>query len=573
MPFSAIFRYRIEVLFVPGRFAPQALWFCCDLPMHGALIQNPHLIVPASWQSSFTVAFRAFGYLFLAILGAMSFQAAVFCAEEPILRPPIFSGFPSENSSQRDKTPQQLRDIVGEDARSTESPLLRSAIRMQTRAYTLTQAVQEALKNYPSLRAAMARIAQQDANITLQKTAYLPQVNVLAQELRTTTNVIAGSVFPQTLDVIPMQTGQETHSSSFKSVFANNVGSSFSWELYDFGLRHANVLLARCGKSVAGANYKLTELDVANIAAQTYLETVADKETIRAQQATVERMRAWQIVVHTLVDRGLKPGVDSARADADLAQARINLIRVHQSTELAQVDLAETLGTSGYLIEVEDSPWIRKPISYFEAPQFEVENHPLAILRTADVRNAQAQVHVFDKSWYPHIWWHSGMWGRGSGVRNDPRVVADGVLPQTANWVAGFSISFPIFDVYKVKAEKHMAVRNEQAERANYDLAVQILMQKDARARIMLEEARRIADETQFLITSARENELKALERYRVGLSNIVEVAESEEILARAEMEYAVAQVRVWQGILETAYAQGDIKPFMTLASLAEARK
>jgi outer membrane protein TolC len=128
-------------------------------------------------------------------------------------------------------------------------------------------------------------------------------------------------------------------------------------------------------------------------------------------------------------------------------------------------------------------------------------------------------------------------------------------------------------DVFSVKAQKHMAVREEQAERANYDLAVQILLQKDARARVMLDNAKRVADETQVLLLSARENELKALERYRVGLSNIVEVAESEEILERAEIEAAVAEVRVWQAILQTGYAQGDLKPFLQLATLAEGSK
>ena len=64
--------------------------------------------------------------------------------------------------------------------------------------------------------------------------------------------------------------------------------------------------------------------------------------------------------------------------------------------------------------------------------------------------------------------------------------------------------------------------------------------------------ARLIADETLFYIKAARDNELKALERYHVGLTEIVEVAESERILARAEVDAAVAEVRVWQAILDT---------------------
>jgi outer membrane protein TolC len=445
-----------------------------------------------------------------------------------------------------------------------------SSLPVRSHRLSLTQSVDIALRNFPSLREAQARLGQRDYGITLQKTAYLPQLNLLVQELRTTTNVVSGAIFPQTLDVIPMQTGKETHSSSFNSVWADNLGANFSWELYDFGLRHANVLTARAQRNSAFANLQLTQLDVADGAAMAYLQAVAAKATIAAQAATVRRMEAWQLVVHTLVDRGLRPGVDTARSDADLAESRIKLIDAQRDTELAEVDLAEALGEAGGEIDVIDDPWMRKPTVFFTAPPLEVANHPLAILRSNEVLTAHAEVHSWERTWYPHLWWHSGIWGRGSGTPGDARTTAGGVVPQTGNWVAGLSMSFAVFDYFSVKAQKHEAVRNEQAERANYDLAVQILMQKDARARVLLDKSRKIVVETEYLLTSAQENEKKALERYRVGLSNIVEVAEAEEILERAELANAMAEVRVWQAILAIGYAQGDLKPFLQLAHLAE---
>jgi outer membrane protein TolC len=88
---------------------------------------------------------------------------------------------------------------------------------------------------------------------------------------------------------------------------------------------------------------------------------------------------------------------------------------------------------------------------------------------------------------------------------------------------------------------------------------------------VLLDNARRIADETPVLIKAAKDNETKALARYRTGLSNIVEVAEAEQILARAQVTDAVAQVRVWRSILAVAYAKGDLRPFINLVVSAEA--
>lgn len=440
--------------------------------------------------------------------------------------------------------------------------------------YSLSAAVDASLRNFPTIRFAKARVLQTRAGITLARTAYLPTFDLLMQELRTTTNVIAGAIFPQTLDVIPMQTGQERRGSSLSSVFANNVGANFSWELYDFGLRHSNVQLRKTDFAQANAQVRLTDLDVGAAAAEAYLQTVAAKQTIRAQKATVKRMEAWALIVHTLVDKGLRPGVDAARADADLSFSRIALIEAERETELARVDLAESMGLAGNYIGIDDVPWIKRPAKMFVVPVVDLGLHPYAILRTAEVKTAGAQVQVLNKTYYPHIWFHSAFWGRGSGVRNQYlSPVADGAVPQVANWVAGFSVSFPAMDYFKIKAQKRMAVQNEQAQRANYDLAIQVLTQKDARAKVLLENARRIADETPVLIKAAKENEIKALERYRVGLSTIVEVAEAERILARAEVEDAVAEVRVWRSILAVAYAQGNLSPFMALVSSAEGTK
>jgi outer membrane protein TolC len=229
------------------------------------------------------------------------------------------------------------------------------------------------------------------------------------------------------------------------------------------------------------------------------------------------------------------------------------------------------MGVAGSFISVDDTPWIKKPAKLFDERAFEIDTHPLAVLRAAEVSTASAQVNSLDKTWRPHIYFHSAIWGRGSGATDPGHPAAGGTIPSVGNWVAGFSVSFPVLDYYAVRARRSMAAQNEQAQQATYDLALQKLMQKDARARVLLDNARRIADETPVLIIAAKDNESKALTRYRTGLCNIVEVAEAERILERAQVEDAVAEVRVWRSILAVSYAQGDLRPFMSLVTAAEA--
>ncbi len=437
--------------------------------------------------------------------------------------------------------------------------------------YSLTAAVETAIKNYPTLRGARARFNKDSAEVELAKTAYLPQFDVLAQEIRTTTNNIAGTIFPQPLNVIPTQTGPANNTSTFRSVFSNDFGANFSWLLYDWGQRHSKVMLARARKTQADAGVKLTELDVAAAAAEAYLTNVESRETIKAQQAIVERMKAYNLIVHTQVDKGLRPGVDSSRADADLSAAKMTLYDAEAAAQLANVDLAESMGLAGRKISIEDGPWVKGP--YKEIPlKQDPQLHPLVALKAASVSTAHSEVIHVEKMYRPRLWFHSGMWARGSGVRINAQPVLNGLLPQNANYVAGLGIDFPFMSYYEIRAKAKMAKQVEEDQKSNYDLAVQVITKKDARAEVLLNNAKRLAEETPVLVKAAKENELKATERYRVGLTNVLEVAEAQRLLQNALVQNAIAQVRIWRALLSLSYAQGDLRPFIQLAKSAEAQ-
>jgi outer membrane protein TolC len=439
------------------------------------------------------------------------------------------------------------------------------------RTLTLSEAVDIAIRDFPSIPTARYRLRAAKADISLAKTAYLPNFNLDMQEMRSTQNVIAGTIMPQamTFDTIPVQSGKEGSSSTFKSIWATNQAANFNWLLYDFGLRGSNVELAQAQAKLARANLRLTELDVAFAAAESYLNIVAAEQTIRAAKATVNRMEAASVTARTMVSKGLQPGVDAARADYDVSQSKIALIKAERATELARVDLAERLGVAGSYINVVAEPLVIGPARAIPDAAVNLESHPLALLETANVKTWAAKVHVLDRSWYPHLWLNSAIWGRGSGATGQSPPVAGGILPQVGNYMAGLSLSFPVLDYFPIRARKQSAINNQLAQTASLDLALQILQQKNDRARVLLSESRRIAEETPHLVQAARQNEIKVLERYEAGLTNMVAVAEAERILAEAEVEDALAWIEVWRSILALGYVQGDLKPFLQLVSAA----
>jgi hypothetical protein len=100
-----------------------------------------------------------------------------------------------------------------------------------------------------------------------------------------------------------------------------------------------------------------------------------------------------------------------------------------------------------------------------------------------------------------------------------------------------------------------------------------VLEKRDAKARIMLDEARKISEQTPRMVSAAQVEEVKILQRYQTGLTNMVSLAEAEKSLAEAEVEDALAQIEVWRSILHIAYIQGELRPFLQLVLIAEGNR
>src|SRR5436190_15378717 len=124
----------------------------------------------------------------------------------------------------------------------------------QTPALTVTQAVENALKNYPSIRVSQEQINAAAAGIQLARTAYLPRVDALAQANRASRNNVFGLLFPQS--VIPPISGPVIGANNFGTVWGSAIGTLVTWEPFDFGLRQANVSAAGAARARSEATLK-----------------------------------------------------------------------------------------------------------------------------------------------------------------------------------------------------------------------------------------------------------------------------------------------------------------------------
>jgi outer membrane protein TolC len=373
-------------------------------------------------------------------------------------------------------------------------------------------------------------------------------------------------VLPQS--VISPISGPVLPSESDQSVWGSAAGILFSWEPFDFGHRRAAVDAARAGQSQATAEASVTRLDVAVTATNAFMTLLAAQEAAKAARADLERRQVFANAVNVLVDNELRPGADNSRAKAELARARTRLIRAEQAEQISRAALADRLGIAGAPLQIESGPLLELP-PVSGLPSTPVTAHPVAVAQRAKVDVAGAFVHVLDRSVYPKLNVQSTVFGRGSGANTDGTVAGglNGLGLERANWAAGITVSFSLFDFFSLRARKEIEVSNERAEAARYDQTLQDLTGQLEKVRAALEGARRVAENTPIELQAARDTESQARTRYQAGLATIVDVAEAQGLLVQAETDDVLARLAVWNNLASLAAVQGDLQPFLRLLS------
>ena len=435
-------------------------------------------------------------------------------------------------------------------------------------SFTLKQAVEFALAHYPQARVAAQKLIAAQAGVKLARTDYLPHTDMLWQSNRGTYNNITGQLLPQS--VLPSLSGTVLPDASGRSAWNTGAGALLSWQPFDFGLRAANVNLARAAEHGAEAQLDVTKLDVEANAANAFLEAAAAQQLTLAAKANVDRRETLAKSIHVLVDNQLRPGADASRADAELAAARTQFLRARQAEQETLIRLAEALGIAGQSVEISTGS-LSAAAPSVPVAEPNVNANPSARLAFAEVEQSQAREHALDRSYVPQFRLQSGVSGRGSGLNNTGQFLGgdNGLVPDRYNWALGVTATFSPFDIFSLRARKQIEAANERSARAAYDGTVQQLTAAEQRARTSLETSIEIAKNAELELSAAQQSNRQAEARYKSGLATLVEVADAQQLLVNAESDEAVAKLNVWRSLLATGFAAGDLTSFLADAEKA----
>lgn len=430
------------------------------------------------------------------------------------------------------------------------------------KTFSLEDALNYAVQNYPAVRASLEQVSAARAGVSLARTQYLPQLNGVYQDSRATQNQVDGIWLPT--PITPSVEGPIGPSSG-QSYWGSQAAALFSWEPLDFGLRSARVGQARSVEVKSQADLALTQLQVAAAVGNYFLLAVANQQAVMAAQANVDRWQEFNKSIHVFVDNQLRAGADASRADAELARAKIQLYQSQQAERVALDTLAALMGTAGTEIKL-DSGHLLDLSPTVALPDVSASEHPLALDQMAAVRQIQAEQKVLQRTDYPRLFLQGEAFGRDSEIPNNGTILGNwnGLAPARGNWVSGITILFPDVFAFKARsAEEQISKANEQSQKAHYEQTIQDLSGQIQVARDQLKSAQLVAQETPVELAAAQQSETQSRARYQSGLATLVEVADAESLLAQAEIDDSIARLNVWHGLFAVANAQGGLQDFL----------
>jgi outer membrane protein len=430
---------------------------------------------------------------------------------------------------------------------------------------TLDQAVEDALKNYPSIRVTQEQMNAAAAGIRLAQTAYLPRVDGLAQMNRATRDTFYGLLLPQS--VIPGVDGVPAN--NFGSVWDSGVGILVSWQPFDFGLRAANVATATATRNQAQAAMNRTRYDVSVATADAFLTVVAAQKTAEAARAAVD---SWQVLlksIHALTAAELRPGADESRVQAELAAAQTQLAQAEQAVDVARSTVAQFVGLDPARVNVRPGKLTDQLPPERPEPPLETAANPVAIEQAAAIDQAQSQRNAMERTYYPQFLVQGLAAARGTGLLSDgSRLGAlNGLAPTTPNFAIGLTATFPAMDRFAIREQESMQSANIRAGQAQSLVIAANLQAQFNIALATLTGARRVAANTAIEVSSARTALQQATARYQSGLAPIDDVAQAQRLLVQAQIDDALARLSVWRAMLQLATARGDIQPFVSEVS------
>ena len=411
---------------------------------------------------------------------------------------------------------------------------------------TLKQAIEIALKSQPQIEAQQGVILADLAKTGQVRGNYYPHVTLgsayakispVSNETSATTSLAGlppGGNIP---------TGISSRAESYGQYSAVGYVNQL---IFDFGKTTSQIKAQNLTADSADYDLQNVRVDVIYKVKEAYYSLLNAERTRDTAAEAVDQFKKHLEYAQNLFETGLKPKFDVTKAEVDLSNAEVYLIKAQNEVSFYRMSLNNAMGMPEilpYKVEDDFSP-DQDELTYEKALDMAFHQRPDLSSLYKLKESAEESFKAAQRSHYPTI---SGT-GSYTYVGND--------FPLDHGWTAGVNIVFPLFTGFvtsyqtaEAKAQLAVVAANERS------LKQKITLDMEQGFLALKESAQRIRS-TETGIKQAKENLELAMERYTSGLAVAVEISDAIISYANARIanssayyDHKIAQAQIIKAI------------------------
>jgi len=389
----------------------------------------------------------------------------------------------------------------------------------------LEQCTAIALERHPNLKASAGALKASESRVGQAKSGYYPQISLSSGYQRIDSTSLPGS-------------SPDLYNQYTSSV---NLGVT----LFDFGKTATQVRIQDLAVNASRADLQDTISQVVLNVKNAYYNLLLAE---RNRDVAIDTMRQFQqhlAQANAFFRIGTKPRFDVTKAEVDLGNARLNVLKGENAVRIARVTLKDAMGIpeSPDFAVVDNLDFHKGALNLEEALGMAFSNRPDLRSIVARREAAESAIDLARKGYYPVL---SGSAGYGySGT----------AFPLEKGWSAGATLGFPLFTGLSTKYQVDEAKANLEVLKANEEALRQAIRLDVQQAFLNLQDAADQISVSALTLRQAQENYDLASGRYRAGLGSPIEVADATITLnnAKSALNTSLYSGKAAQAILEKA--------------------
>jgi outer membrane protein len=383
---------------------------------------------------------------------------------------------------------------------------------------TLQDAEKLAIANHPHIQASAYLAAAAKAQVTEARSNYYPHAFGSATGVKAENNsrIAAGAL----------------NNPIIYNRFADGV--TVDQLVTDFGRTDQLVKSSKLHAQAEEENVVASRADVLWQVDSAYFNALKAQAVLQVAQETVKTRQLVSDQISELQKNKLRSGLDVTFANVNLAQAQLLLVQAKNDLQASFAELSAALGLADekdfHLIE-QPAPAL-PPTDLATLLQEAMRDRPEIISQHLDVNSAQSYATAERDLWLPTI--------TATGVAGLTPFREDALAPRYA--AGGFNVNIPIFNGRQFNAQHAEAKAQASAQEQNLRELQDNVVRDVRKAWLNANSGFQRLGLTQQLLGQANQALDLAQQRYKLGLSSIVELSQAQLNQTQAQIEQASAK-------------------------------